>query len=218
MNTKYQMWLSHDARREKLWFPVAPESVTVRRGNVNQSVQIAGLGEITVKQGRPADTVQFESVFPAQWFAGAHVKRSRFKPPQTLVSQILKWKDSPKPSRFLITGSGIKMYCTIEDFTCTVKGGDVGSVYFSIELKEYRRVTVRKVKKPGKKNRSDDRVQPKTYTVVKGDSLWKIAAAYLGDGGRYAEIFNLNRGQIQNPNLIYPGQVLQLPESDGMEG
>ena len=48
------------------------------------------------------------------------------------------------------------------------------------------------------------------YTVVKGDSLWAIARRFLGDGSRYPEIARLN--QIPNSNLIYPGQVLRLPE------
>lgn len=48
----------------------------------------------------------------------------------------------------------------------------------------------------------------KTYTVKKGDSLWAIAAAQLGDGSRYNEIKTLNG---LNSNTIYPGQTLKLP-------
>ena len=50
-----------------------------------------------------------------------------------------------------------------------------------------------------------------TYTVVKGDSLWKIARKYLGKGARYTEIFELNKDKISNPNYIYPSQVLVMP-------
>lgn len=53
--------------------------------------------------------------------------------------------------------------------------------------------------------------KPKTYTVVKGDTLWNIAKKNLGNGARYTEIYNLNKDKIKNPNLIYPGQVLTLP-------
>ena len=56
--------------------------------------------------------------------------------------------------------------------------------------------------------------EPKTvriYTVVKGDSLWKIAEKELGDGRRYIEIYNLNKDKIKNPNLIYIGQEFILP-------
>lgn len=50
--------------------------------------------------------------------------------------------------------------------------------------------------------------QKRTYTVVRGDSLWKIAQTQLGKGSRYPEIVALN-GIVSNK--IYPGQVLKLP-------
>lgn len=50
-----------------------------------------------------------------------------------------------------------------------------------------------------------------TYTVRQGDSLSKIAQRLLGDASRWREIYELNRQSIQNPNLIYPGQVFVLP-------
>lgn len=50
------------------------------------------------------------------------------------------------------------------------------------------------------------------YTVQSGDCLWNIAKAKLGDGSRWKEIYDLNTDKIENPNLIYPGEVLTLPE------
>ena len=47
-----------------------------------------------------------------------------------------------------------------------------------------------------------------TYTVKKGDSLWKIASAYLGNGSKYTEIATLNN--IKD-NFIYAGQTLKIP-------
>jgi len=51
----------------------------------------------------------------------------------------------------------------------------------------------------------------RSYTVVKGDSLSKIAKALLGDAKRWREIHELNRDVIDNPDLIYPGQVFKIP-------
>ena len=54
-------------------------------------------------------------------------------------------------------------------------------------------------------------VYPENYrvhTVVHGDTLWKIAAQYLGDGSRYKEIVSLNR---LTSNVIYSGQNLKIP-------
>ena len=51
----------------------------------------------------------------------------------------------------------------------------------------------------------------RTYTVVAGDSLSKIAKKIYGDANRWKEIFEANKGKIKNPDLIYPGQVLKVP-------
>ncbi|PIQ24787.1 hypothetical protein COW36_23740 [bacterium (Candidatus Blackallbacteria) CG17_big_fil_post_rev_8_21_14_2_50_48_46] len=56
---------------------------------------------------------------------------------------------------------------------------------------------------------SGDKLQ--TYTVKKGDNLWNISKAKLGDPTRWNAIYNLNKDQIKNPDLIYPKQVLTLP-------
>ncbi|MCR5481960.1 MAG: LysM peptidoglycan-binding domain-containing protein [Clostridia bacterium] len=48
------------------------------------------------------------------------------------------------------------------------------------------------------------------YTVKKGDYLRKIAAKYYGDRSSWRKIYNENKSAIKNPNLIYPGQVLNI--------
>ena len=50
-----------------------------------------------------------------------------------------------------------------------------------------------------------------TYTVKKGDSLSKIAKRVYGDAQQWRKIHEANRDIIDNPDLIYPGQVLKLP-------
>jgi LysM repeat protein len=50
-----------------------------------------------------------------------------------------------------------------------------------------------------------------TTTVSRGDSLWRLSQVTYGAGMRYAVIYKANRGQIRNPNRIYPGQVFVLP-------
>jgi LysM repeat protein len=50
-----------------------------------------------------------------------------------------------------------------------------------------------------------------TYTVQSGDTLSAIAKKYLGDANAYMDIFNANRDQLKDPDLIKPGQVLKIP-------
>ena len=53
--------------------------------------------------------------------------------------------------------------------------------------------------------------EPRFHTVEKGESLWKISEATLGEGSRYMEIFEANKPMLTDPDKIYPGQVLRIP-------
>ena len=50
------------------------------------------------------------------------------------------------------------------------------------------------------------------YTVVSGDTLSKIATHYYGDSNAYMRIFEANKDQLKNPNMIQVGQKLLIPE------
>jgi nucleoid-associated protein YgaU len=50
------------------------------------------------------------------------------------------------------------------------------------------------------------------YTVVAGDTLSGIAQKYYSDASKWTRIFEANRHQIQDPNHIFPGQVLRIPQ------
>jgi nucleoid-associated protein YgaU len=51
----------------------------------------------------------------------------------------------------------------------------------------------------------------KSYVVQPGNSLWRIARRTYGQGINYVVIYQQNRDQIRDPNLIYPGQIFDLP-------
>jgi LysM repeat protein len=50
------------------------------------------------------------------------------------------------------------------------------------------------------------------YTVVSGDTLSGIALSLYGDATLWPRIFEANRNQISNPNLIFPNQVFRIPQ------
>lgn len=51
----------------------------------------------------------------------------------------------------------------------------------------------------------------KIYVVKSGDSLSKIAKSEYGDAGAWKAIFEANKDQIKDPDLIHPGQKLKIP-------
>jgi nucleoid-associated protein YgaU len=57
-----------------------------------------------------------------------------------------------------------------------------------------------------------DRVQ--TALVVPGHTLWALSRNYYGDPTRYPVIYEANKWEIHNPNLIYPGEVFVVPKSE----
>jgi nucleoid-associated protein YgaU len=64
---------------------------------------------------------------------------------------------------------------------------------------------------PVKKGGGDAWDSTQWHLVEKGDTLWKIAQHYYGDGSLYTQIFDANRGILKDPNLIKVGQKLRIP-------
>src|SRR3989449_10951345 len=56
---------------------------------------------------------------------------------------------------------------------------------------------------------------PDRYVVVPGDTLWGISERYTDSPWRWPELWNMNKEQIQNPHLIYPGYVILLDRAKG---
>ena len=54
----------------------------------------------------------------------------------------------------------------------------------------------------------------RSYTVEKGDTLSHIAKAHYGKASKWRAIFEANRDQIDDPDKIFPGQVLKIPAID----
>ena len=55
------------------------------------------------------------------------------------------------------------------------------------------------------------------YTVMAGDSLSKISKKVYGDANQWKRIFEANRNQIKNPDLIHPGQKLKIPANEDLK-
>jgi nucleoid-associated protein YgaU len=71
----------------------------------------------------------------------------------------------------------------------------------------------------GSSTRPDASAQSMTgatrYTVKSGDTLSAIAKREYGDAGQWKRIFEANRDKIENPDLIQPGQELNIPAAEG---
>lgn len=95
--------------------------------------------------------------------------------------------------------------------------GDVVTVYGQTESVEDKEKVVLIVGNTEGIATVDDRlsvvapVQSNFYTVQSGDSLSKISKEFYGDPMKYNAIFEANKPMLKDPNAIYPGQVLRIP-------
>jgi len=66
---------------------------------------------------------------------------------------------------------------------------------------------------PGSSSTSaaESQAQSRFYTVKSGDTLSKVSKEFYGDPNRYNAIFEANKPMLENPDKIYPGQVLRIP-------
>ena len=97
--------------------------------------------------------------------------------------------------------------------------GDVVTVYGQAETQVAKELVVLTVGNNADIASVDDRMSVVTpepeavfYEVKSGDSLSKIAKVHYGDANKYNAIFEANKPMLKDPNLIYPGQMLRIPQ------
>ncbi|UWG96396.1 LysM peptidoglycan-binding domain-containing protein [Dehalobacter sp. DCM] len=207
-----EFWLMNDNNTEKLQLPVPPSSFQITRGNINTKVNIQDAGEINLIGKEKLASITLSSFFPKEEYY--FCQYTGFPSPYDCVHRIESWRKSGKAIRLIITSTDINIAASIESFQYGEKEEGTGDVYFTLELKEYRLITIETVASAAsttvttKNARSTGREIPSSYTVKSGDTLWAIAKRYYGDGSKYPTLASKNG--IKNPNLIYVGQVLKL--------
>ena len=115
-----------------------------------------------------------------------------------------------------------KMGFEVTDFRLDVKK-DVVTVFGKTKDQETREKIVLAIGNTEGIAKVDDRMEVVTpkpqpqavyYTVQKGDTLSGIAKEHYKDAMKYPLIFEANKPMLSDPNKIYPGQVLRIPELD----
>lgn len=221
--------------KEKLvQLPVNPEDVTITGGANNSTSDTVGQGEINDLGFPTLKELTISSFFPKSYNGELYINTGGdFRDPDYYIKFFEDIKKAREPFRIIITDINVNMLVSIENFEYTYQYG-TDDVDYSLELKEYKEHNIRVLKPSGSgyvtsdsvqqvasasvtntnSNRSIERSIPKTYTVVQGDNLWKIAQKYLGDGSRWQEIYTYNNNKSiigGNPNLILPGMELSIP-------
>ena len=206
------------AAGKEIIIPVLPSKLKVTSAGDNDTDTVLGLGEVLILRQKRLRTVSWDSFCPAH---SAPYAPGVITPPLELIRAIQTARDALQPVRLLITGTDldINVRMGIESFDYEERSGELGDLYYSIKLSEWKDYSPRRIvlqekkptaKEPSRAGQPDG--MSKTYTVVKGDCLWYIAKRFYGKGGEWPKIYSANKAIIGgNPNLIYPGQVFTIP-------
>lgn len=203
-------------------FPVNPPELTVEGEKQIETIEIIDIGEVDIPTGDKRAGIRFSSFFPIEYDPG-YCRYPDLPVPLEAVKTLEKWRDDGNPVRLLITGSGIDDLVLIISVNRQTVGGEVDDIYFDIAFRTWKEIKVKIIGSSstmsiqsvdGSASRPDPKPVPKTYKVVSGDSLWRIAKMQLGDGNRWQDIYNIqaNKDLIgPDPGKIYPDQVLVMP-------
>lgn len=233
--TKYRMYFNYNNDKDVYVIPMLPEKIKVQAKGKTTSINIDKFGEYVEKGKRDAMIISFSSYFPAVYGRSYCSCLSReFKSPEKWHKWMLKLENKKLPCHFVLEGSpfAINMYAIITSYSAEESGGDVGTISYSVELKEYRKPSLSTYKKKSKKKkarksksgkRASNKAKTKKYTVKKGDNLWNLAKKFYKDGKKQTKIYNANKSVIEKEakkhkksssgkgKWIYPGTKLTIP-------
>ena len=217
--SNYKMTLIVGGREINI--PVLPAKLNVSSPGKNERVTVLELGEVLLLRKKGLRILSWESFFPV---SKAPYTVGQIRDPVSIVQAIQKARDQKSPVRFLITGTDLdcNLRMGIDSFEYEERSGELGDLYYTIKLYEWKDISPKRIVLPEKKEEPAKTQEPerpgtpeqtsKTYTVKPGDCLWNIAKAIYGKGSDYTKIYNANKGVIgSNPNLIYAGQVITIP-------
>lgn len=214
--------------------PITPSKIQTKIKNQNKTINLINDGEINILKSPGLTEISFDVLLPQVKYPFA-IYPNGFRQADFYLNKFEELKINGTVFQFIcsrVSPAGnllfdTNMKVTLEDYRILEDATQGLDIKVRVNLKQYKDYgtkTVNIVTKPKEVTTkpvvvasvstprpAETAPKPRTYTVVKGDTLWNIAKKNLGNGARYTEIYNLNKDKIKNPNLIYPGQVLTLP-------
>lgn len=224
----YNFYLKYTAKN-KLQFPVSPETLKIDSPYGVNKVNVAHKGEFTQVGFRGLKSIEFSSFFP-QHYNETYCTYKFKKGPDWHRHRIEAYRDKRKPLYFVVPALRISMKVLIESFEYEYRGGQDRDIYFTIKLVQYKEppnTLLKKkkggtAKKPGAskstgkkstraKKTTNTVKKGQTHTVKTGETLAKIAKKYYGDTKKWRDIYELNKKKIgNNPNNIKVGVKLVI--------
>lgn len=203
---------------DTLQLPMAPDRIQVSAATRFLSYDIMNVGEHKIPLGEELAGFKWNGILPGQGRMNAPYVQA-WQDPQSIQGKWSVWRNKGTKLKLTVPNTPINHAVYLVSYQCDYAGG-MGDIEYTIEFCVAKEVIVGTEDDATNQDGAEVKTtstaaEPPaatTYTVKSGDSLWKIAQQKLGDGTRWREIYELNKDTIgSNPNLIYPGQVYNMP-------
>lgn len=207
--------------------PVMPSKITWKYTSGNKTTTLINIGDVNILKPMGLTEFSFDLLIPSQKYPFAFYEGD-FLDPKHYLEKISDIVGNKKVILFRILRNSPKgeflfdnvIKCTIEDYSVKEDAKDGFDIVLSLTFRQYRDFGTAVLTSnsdgtvtPKKERNTEGKVvptkeNPKSYTVVSGDTLWGICKKELNDGERYKAIAELNG--ISNPNKVNVGQVIKL--------
>lgn len=199
-------------------FPVTPENFSVSSDREVLKINIHQMGEVNLWGQKKAATIKIAAQLPSNErsyaFSGGYVGN-----PYGAIELLQGWQTAGKVLRYIVSDTPVNVPVLLSSLSYGEQDG-TGDVYADLVLEEYRETGAVQVQQNGSQQNARPaesggvKSSPQSYTVVKGDTMWAIARKYYGDATLCWKLAEYNG--IANANLIYPGQVVSLPDKGAL--
>lgn len=201
-----------------LMLPVTPSGYEWACRAAVETVAVDQLGDLNLFGGlRMVQTTLRGCLLPAQ--AYPFLSPGESAEPWQYVERLEQWIRAGTPVRFIVSGTPLNAEVLIEEVTYGEQDG-TNDLYADITIRQYRRPETPELPPKAGATAALTRAsatgaaESKSYTVVRGDTMWGISRRFYGDGSLAWRLAAFN--QIKNANLIFPGQVLSIPPRSGL--
>lgn len=203
---------------QALTLPITPGSYPMGAGRGVERLDMAQTGQIALPGLKGLFSGQLEFELPARQYP--HMTAGAVTQPQYYIDLLTEWSREAQVCRYIVTGTAINIPVLLGMLEYGEADG-TNDVQCKLPLYEYRVLDDVVVERATQNysRAAEASAQPEAaerYTVERGDSLWAICRRVYGDGSLAYKLATANG--IANPNLIYPGQVLTLPDKAALAG